>query len=335
MTATSTCSVNLMGHSPGPSTDYVQDLESVGLALRNWRTGAKALDDRLVAASPLVYQSWSDRTMGIFGTDTGSSSVDIEAEATEDLLAAGIQLGDEDPVFCLGSSPFSGHGLDIFCLPRGSRLQLSTSQKGLRSVALLIHIDALPSACNTVDGEFPSIVRKIRCERAPFSARVSLPILLRRTAMEVIDDSPAPAFPRLYRRAKMAELLWLVMDHLRRAELEQDCTEVISARAREGIERVRRFIEEDPRRSTTTEQLGRIAGMNRTTLRSLFKRIHGLTMFEYRQALTMRRADEMLRDPNLTISEIGYRLGYRQPSSFNIAYRRFYRHAPGKARRSR
>jgi len=270
--------------------------------------------------------------MGIFGTDTGPSSVDIEAEATEDLLAAGIQLGDEDPVFRLGSSPFSGQGLDIFCLPRGSRLQLSTSQKGLRSVALLIHIDALPSACNAVDGEFPLIVRKICCERTPFSSRVSLPILLRRTALGDIEDSPSSAFQRLYRRAKMAELLWLVMEHLRRAEVEHDCNEVISARAREGIERVRRFIEEDPTRGATTQQLSRLAGMNRTTLRSLFKRIHGLTIFGYRQALIMRCADEMLRDPNLTISEIGYRLGYRQPSSFNIAYRRFHGHAPGKTR---
>lgn len=321
-------------YATGPSMDYVQDLESVGLGLCNWRIGAKAHDDS-ASDPPLVYRSWSDRAMGIFGTDTGSNSVEIEAEATEDLLAVGIPLGDEHPVFQLGNSPFSGHGLDIISLPRGSRLQMSTYQEGLRSVALLIHISALPAVCDTVDREFPAIVRKIQCERTPFSAKASLPIAIRRTAEAVIGNSPSAAFERLYRRAKMAELLWLVMDHLRRTDFGYDGENAISSRAREGIERVRRFIAEDPARNVTTEQLGRMAGMNRTKLRWLFKRVHGVTMFEYRQALIMKSADEMLRQPNFTIAEIGYRLGYREPSSFSIAYKRFYGHAPGEVRRPR
>ena len=319
------------GHPARPGIDYVQDLESVGLALCNWRIDQTTCDDR-TSDAPLLYRSWSDQTAGIFGTDTGSSSVEIEAEATKDLLALGIPLGDEHPVFHLGNSPFSGHGLDIFCLPRGSRLQMSTCLKGLRSVALLIHIDALPRVCDTAEREFPALVRKIQCERTPFSAKASLPIAIRRTAEAVIGNSPSAAFERLYRRAKMTELLWLVMDHLRRSH---DGDSAIDTRAWQGIERVRRFIEEDPGRNVTTEQLSRMAGMNRTKLRWLFKRAHGVTMFEYRQALIMKSADEMLCQRNFTISEIGYRLGYRELSSFSIAYKRFYGHAPGEVRRTR
>jgi AraC-like DNA-binding protein len=178
-------------------------------------------------------------------------------------------------------------------------------------------------------------VRRIQRERMPFSAKASLPIAIRRTAEAVISNSPSAAFERLYRRAKMAELLWLVMDHLRRTDFGSEGDNAISTRAWDGIERVRRCIEEDPGRNITTEQLSRTAGMNRTKLRWLFKRIHGVTMFEYRQAIIMKNAEEMLRHPNLTIAEIGYRLGYREPSSFSIAYRRFYGHAPGEVRRTR
>lgn len=322
---------NGSGCPPRPSPDYVRDLDSVGLALCNWRIDPTTCND-CASDAPHVYRSWSDETAGIFGTDTGSNSVEIEAEATKDLLALGIPLGDEHPVFHLGHSPFSGQGLDIFCLPRGSRLQMSTRLKGLRSVALLVHIDALPRVCDTIDREFPALVRKIQCERTPFSAKASLPIAIRRTAEAVIGNSLSAAFERLYRRAKMTELLWLVMDHLHRTD-HGDST--IDTRAWRGIERVRRFIDEDPGRNFTTEQLSRLAGMNRTKLRSLFKRVHGVTMFEYRQAVIMKSADEMLRQPNFTIAEIGYRLGYREPSSFSIAYRRFYGHAPGEVRRPR
>jgi AraC-like DNA-binding protein len=323
--------MNEAGRVPGPSSDYVEDLESVGLGLRNWRTNPNTGD------AVLIYRSWSDRAMGIFATDTRSNSVEIEAEATEDLLAVGIPLGDEDPVFRLGNSPFSGQGLDIMCLPRGSRLQMSTCRNGLRSVALLIHLDALPAVCDAVDWELPSIVRKIRCERAPFVSKAPLPVAIRRTAREIIDSAPFPSgtFERLYRRAKMAEVLWLVMNHLRRADLGRADDEAISSREIEGIERVRRFLEEHPGRNVTTDQLGRMAAMNRTKLRSLFKLVHGMTMFEYRQALIMKCADEMLRQQDFTISEIGYRLGFREPSSFSIAYRRFYGQAPSAVRRPR
>jgi AraC-like DNA-binding protein len=321
------------GHPPGPSGDYVRDLDCVGLRLRNWRCDAESGAES-AATGRLVYRSWSDRVMGIFGTDTGASLVDIEAEASEDLLAVGIPLGEEEPVFRVGNTPFSGQGLDIFCLPRGSRLQLSTSRNGLRSVALLIQIDAVPAVCNAAEEDLPAIVQKIRRERAPFSAKAALPILMRRTAQEVVGDSAAAVFQRLYRRAKMAELLWLAMNHLRRAEADSETDQAIGSAARDGIERVRAFIDQDPAHYASTVQLSRLAGMNRTKMRSLFKRLYGVTIFEYRQALVMKHADELLRQPDFTIAEIGYRLGYREPSSFNIAYKRFYGHAPGRFRRS-
>jgi AraC-like DNA-binding protein len=323
---------NDTGFAGGPTADYVQDLESVGLGLRNWQSDAKA--DRM-ASAPLIYRSWSNGAAGIFATDTRNSSVQIETEATQDLLALGIQLGNEYPAFRLGNSPFSGQGLDIICLPRGSRLQMSTNRNGLCSVALLIHIDALAATCDVVDRELPSIVRKIRHERAPFSAKASLPLSIQRTARGLIDDSPCITFERLHRRAKMTELLWLVMDHLHRGDLLHQSQGAIGNRAREGVERVRRFIENDPARDATINELSRMAGMNRTNLRLLFKRMNGVTIFEYRQALIMKRADEMLRQPGCTIAEIGYRLGYREPSSFNIAYKRFWGHPPGEVRRRR
>jgi AraC-like DNA-binding protein len=325
---------NGTGLVAGPTADYVEDLESVGLGLRDWRSEARAGIDR-VPSAPLVYRSWSNGAMGIFATDTRSSSVRIETEATQDLLAFGIQLGNEYPVFRLGNSPFRGQGLDIICLPRGSRLQMSTSRNGLCSVALLIHINALTATCDVVDRELPSTVRKIRHERGPFSAKASLPLTIERTARALIDEAPCAAFQRLYRRAKMAELLWLVMDHLRRTDLFQQGHGAIGDRTREGVERVRRFIESDPTRDAPIGELGRMAGMNRTKLRLFFKHINGVTIFEYRQALIMKLADEMLRQPDCTIAEIGYRLGYREPSSFNVAYKRFWGHPPGEVRRRR
>jgi AraC-like DNA-binding protein len=325
---------NDAGFVGGPTADYVQDLESVGLGLHDWRSEAKAGIDREPSA-PLIYRSWSDGAMGIFATDTKNSSVQIETEATQDLLALGIQLGSEYPAFRLGNSPFSGQGLDVICLPRGSRLQMSTNRNGLCSVALLIHIDALAATCDVVDRELPSIVRKIWHERTPFSAKAALPLAIQRTARGLIDETPSAAFQRLYRRAKMTELLWLVMNHLRRADLLHQGQGAIANHVREGVERVRRFIENDPTRDATIDELGRVAGMNRTSLRLLFKRMHGATIFDYRQALIMKLADDMLRQPDCTISEIGYRLGYREPSSFTSAYKRFWGHSPGELRRRR
>lgn len=99
------------------------------------------------------------------------------------------------------------------------------------------------------------------------------------------------------------------------------------------LEQVRSLIEENPSQSRSIEELTRIACMNRTTLRDLFKRVYGTTISDYRTELLMRRAMSMIIEDDLPISEITFLLGYSDAANLSVAFKRFHGAPPGAFRR--
>ena len=76
------------------------------------------------------------------------------------------------------------------------------------------------------------------------------------------------------------------------------------------------------------EQLVRRVGMNRNDLTKGFRDIFGVTPRAYAQMRRMERAQQLLRDGELSISEVARRVGYEGYSSFARAYRLHYGRAP-------
>ena len=66
--------------------------------------------------------------------------------------------------------------------------------------------------------------------------------------------------------------------------------------------------------------LAKQAKMSAPKLRKLFKRTFGRGVFEYYQFLRMETAAGLLRDKKLTVSEVGYRLGFTNLSHFSRVF---------------
>lgn len=316
-------------------SDYLCNLSRCGLELSGWQAQADATErESEIGPQSLVYRSWSDGELGMFGTDTGSGSLQIDAEMSDDVVAFAVSPGEMARSFRVADSLSEDHrGLAIICLPKGSHLEISTGMSGLRSVTLLVQFNALRRACNMPGNPSLAMLDSMLREGKPQFNQRALPLTVQRAAEAVINAPQADPFAELFYRAKSAEMLWLILDRLRHEEELPEGGLAISQTAADGVERVRRAISEHVTRNWTTDELSRIAGMNRTKLRYLFKHIHGMTIFDYRTAIIMQNADEMLQTTDLSVAEIGFRLGYGEPSSFNIAYKRFYGHPPGQARR--
>lgn len=58
------------------------------------------------------------------------------------------------------------------------------------------------------------------------------------------------------------------------------------------------------------------AGMSEPKMRKLFKQTFGKGVFEYYQAMRMQEAARLLKEKHLTVSEIGYQLGFTNLSHF-------------------
>jgi AraC-like DNA-binding protein len=66
--------------------------------------------------------------------------------------------------------------------------------------------------------------------------------------------------------------------------------------------------------------LARKAGMSEPKLRKLFKQTFGKAVFEYYQMIRMQRAAQLLKEQRLSVSEVGYQLGFTNLSHFSRVF---------------
>lgn len=64
----------------------------------------------------------------------------------------------------------------------------------------------------------------------------------------------------------------------------------------------------------------REAGMSEPKLRKLFKQMFGKGVFEYYQSVRMEEAARLLKGKHLTVSEVGYQLGFTNLSHFSRVF---------------
>jgi AraC-like DNA-binding protein len=190
---------------------------------------------------------------------------------------------------------------------------------------------ALYEADDCEGGRMPRLLRSLIEGDSPPCLERRLPFAVKRSIGDLTAAPASIKFASLFYRAKCNEILWHILND---CDEEADIDDrPIGKSLLSKIEAVRKLIEEDPVRKYDIDELGRLHGMNRTKLRALFKAAYGATLSDYRMALLMRRADDMISETELAITEIGFRLGYSDASSFNVAYKRFYGQAPGWLRR--
>jgi AraC family transcriptional regulator, transcriptional activator of the genes for pyochelin and ferripyochelin receptors len=80
------------------------------------------------------------------------------------------------------------------------------------------------------------------------------------------------------------------------------------------------------------KSLARLVGTNETKLKKCFSAVCGTTVYGYLTACRMQRACELLEDHGMTMSQIGFELGYSERTHFSRAFSRYYGIAPSQYR---
>jgi AraC-like DNA-binding protein len=80
--------------------------------------------------------------------------------------------------------------------------------------------------------------------------------------------------------------------------------------------------------------LAKNAGISEPKLRKLFKQTFGKDVFEYYQFGRMQQAARLLKDNHLTVSEVGYQLGFTNLSHFSRVFEAHFGIKPKKYRMS-
>lgn len=80
-------------------------------------------------------------------------------------------------------------------------------------------------------------------------------------------------------------------------------------------------------------EAARSIAMSPTKFKSLFKQMFGQTYYQFYKNVRMYKAKELLEQKNMSVSEVGYMLGYNNLSKFTQAYKKAFGMAPSAAAR--
>lgn len=149
-----------------------------------------------------------------------------------------------------------------------------------------------------------------------FEASVSPQIY--KTALEITENDIPEILHAFYFRLKAEELICLLFAEL--LKRENSSIQTLNETDVEKIYKIKDKILAQLYIPPVLNDLAQEAGMSQSKLKRLFKQIFGESIFNYYQNFRMREAARLLKAHKLTVSEVGYEMGFTNLSHFTRVF---------------
>jgi len=98
------------------------------------------------------------------------------------------------------------------------------------------------------------------------------------------------------------------------------------------MQKIRENIDNSVDSTLSVENLAKIAGMSLSKFKLLFKQIFGTTPYKYYLANRMERSMELLESKKYSVTEVGYIVGYSNPSQFSKSFQKHFGILPSEVK---
>jgi len=133
----------------------------------------------------------------------------------------------------------------------------------------------------------------------------------------------------LYLESRILELIAYQIDHLCSRGRELTHGPDIHPSDRAGVDRARNLMMRNIENPPGLVALSREAGMSHPKLNQCFRKIYGMTLFEYLRQTRLNQARILLEDQGKSVTETAYSVGYSSLSHFARVYRDHFGISPG------
>ncbi|NGF57018.1 helix-turn-helix transcriptional regulator [Parapedobacter sp. SGR-10] len=133
---------------------------------------------------------------------------------------------------------------------------------------------------------------------------------------------------KIYLESKVYEIIALLYENVE--QQKEGCT--LGAADQEKIHWAASIIRDNLEKPLTIIELAHRVGINQTKLKTGFRTLFQNTVFGYLQDIRMHQAKRYLLDTDISVQEIGMRLGYQNTSNFSIAFKKIHGYSPMKLR---
>jgi AraC-like DNA-binding protein len=190
------------------------------------------------------------------------------------------------------------------------------SHTNFRSILVAIYVSDLKILLgNQLEN---SILRTLLENEHPILFEQIITPKIQKVALEVTENEMPKALHPLYYRLKAEELICLVFAEL--LKRESTSIQAINEIDAEKVYRIRAEIISNLALPPVLEDLAKQAGMSKSKLKRLFKQIFGESIFYYYQSFRMKEAARLLKERRLSVSEVGYEMGFSNLGHFTRVF---------------
>jgi len=141
---------------------------------------------------------------------------------------------------------------------------------------------------------------------------------LQRIVDEIVNEAVDETFELFYLRVKAEELVCRLLMELEKRDEKR--LYALNSQDIRTLYKVKEHILKHPETPPVIQELADTANMSASKLKRLFKQIFGNSIFSYYQEFRMKEAARLLIEEKLSVSEVGYQLGFTNLSHFTKVF---------------
>lgn len=224
-----------------------------------------------------------------------------------------IYLSNDDIKSQLSNQSISRRPLpSVQVATTGFNIEHLPANKKISSIVITISTTYLKELLKPKIGN--TLLQMIASGDQPFLFEEIISPQINGVGAEIVTAKPIKELQDFYYKIKAEELIYLLFVELLKRE---DTT--IQALNRTDVDNVYRVkdklllnIETPP----VFSDLVKLSGMSESKLKRLFKQIFGSSIYSYYQSFRMKEAAYLIRQEKLSVSQVGYRLGFSNLGHF-------------------
>ena len=194
----------------------------------------------------------------------------------------------------------------------GFNYEFLPANKKINSIVITVYREYLKELLNLKTDN--GLLETITSSNQPFLFEELISPQIQDVADEIVTANPAKELQNLYYKIKSEELIYLLFVELLK---RQDTTlQTLNIADVKKVYEVKDKILSNIDTPPILPQLVKLSGMSESKLKRLFKQIFGNSIYNYYQSFRMKEAAYLLKEEKLSVSEVGYRLGFSNLSHF-------------------
>jgi len=202
-----------------------------------------------------------------------------------------------------------------------------------RAVTLFCDVDYLREVLGPASAGMPTpLARLLDGRNSDFFALGFTPSWELKRAAETLLHRASTSLRWLEIQASGFDLLLQFFRRVEELEHREIGRPALTDADRNRVDLVRQTLELRFAEPLNMTQLARMAGVNESKLSDLFKARFGATVFEFLHKVRMERAQRLLRETDLPVTEIAMDVGYEHPANFATAFKRNFGTTPREFR---